>query len=72
MLNAEGMQLVYHHHMGAVVQTDAEIDASWQDTGAAMHLLLDTGHAIWGGDDPVALANTYAHQPCPLQGRAQP
>ncbi|SFJ15880.1 Xylose isomerase-like TIM barrel [Bosea sp. OK403] len=25
-------------------------------TGEAVHLLLDTGHATWGGADPVALA----------------
>ena len=28
-------------------------------TGEAMHLLLDTGHATWGGASPAALARRY-------------
>ncbi|QIG47902.1 myo-inosose-2 dehydratase [Nordella sp. HKS 07] len=59
LLRAEGFQLVYHHHMGTVVQTPEEIDRLMQETGEAVHLLLDTGHATWGGADPVKLARTY-------------
>ena len=59
ILRDDGLQLVYHHHMGTVVQTGAEIDRLMQGTGGAVHLLLDTGHATWGGDDPVRLARTY-------------
>ncbi|MEI2694076.1 MAG: TIM barrel protein [Saprospiraceae bacterium] len=60
LLKADGFQLAYHHHMGTVVQTPAEIDRLMQGTGAAVNcLLLDTGHAKWGGDDPVRLAKTY-------------
>lgn len=47
-----GLQLVYHHHMGTVVQTEAEIDRFMEVTGSAVNLLLDTGHATWGGGDP--------------------
>jgi len=56
---AEGMRLVYHHHMGTVVQTGAEIDALMDSVGPSVHLLLDTGHATWGGSDPAALARKY-------------
>jgi sugar phosphate isomerase/epimerase len=59
LLRGEGFRLVYHHHMGTVVQTGAEIDRMMQGTGPAVGLLLDTGHATWGGDDPVRLARTY-------------
>ncbi|MGQ0483994.1 MAG: myo-inosose-2 dehydratase [Hyphomicrobiales bacterium] len=59
LLRGEGFRLVYHHHMGTVVQTGAEVDRMMQGTGAAVGLLLDTGHATWGGDDPVRLARTY-------------
>ena len=59
LLKADGFQLAYHHHMGTVVQTAAEIDRLMQGTGEAVNLLLDTGHATWGGDDPVRLAKTY-------------
>jgi myo-inosose-2 dehydratase len=52
----EGVRLVYHHHMGTVVQSEADIDALMAATGPAVHLLLDTGHATWGGADPAALA----------------
>ncbi|MBH0236624.1 myo-inosose-2 dehydratase [Methylobrevis albus] len=54
-----GLTLVYHHHMGTVVQTEAEIDRFMAGTGAAVKLLLDTGHATWGGADPVRLARLY-------------
>jgi myo-inosose-2 dehydratase len=55
-LHAIGLTLVYHHHMGTVVQGEAEIDRLMGETGPAVKLLLDTGHALWGGADPVALA----------------
>ena len=54
-----GVRLVYHHHMGTVVQSQADIDAFMAVTGPSVHLLLDTGHATWGGADPVALATRY-------------
>lgn len=56
---SEGVRLVYHHHMGTVVQSEADIDALMTHTGPAVHLLLDTGHATWGGTDPAALAARY-------------
>lgn len=56
---AEGIDLVYHHHMGTIVQTTEEIDAFMGATGPATKLLLDTGHAWFGGVDPVALARAH-------------
>lgn len=56
---AEGIRLVYHHHMGTIVESEADIDAFMAETGEAAHLLLDTGHATWGGADPVKLAQRY-------------
>lgn len=56
---AEGMRIVYHHHMGSVVQSDDDIHAFMAHTGPSVHLLLDTGHAVWGGSDPAALAARY-------------
>ncbi|TWG98264.1 inosose dehydratase/3D-(3,5/4)-trihydroxycyclohexane-1,2-dione acylhydrolase (decyclizing) [Mesorhizobium sp. J18] len=55
-----GLRLVYHHHMGTVVQNEAEIDRFMAVTGDAVHLLLDTGHAAWGGADPARLARHYS------------
>lgn len=56
---AEGVRLVYHHHMGTIVESEADIDAFMAATGEAAHLLLDTGHATWGGADPARLAQRY-------------
>lgn len=56
---AQGIDLVYHHHMGTVVQTGEEIDLLMAHTGPATKLLLDTGHAWFGGSDPADLAKKY-------------
>ena len=58
-LDGEGLRAVYHHHMGTVVQTEAEIDRLMATTADALHLLLDTGHATWGGADPARLARHH-------------
>ena len=57
---AEGVRLVYHHHMGTVVQSEADIDALMRATGPEVGLLLDTGHARFAGADPVGLARRHA------------
>ena len=58
-LAAEGLKLCYHHHMGTIVETEADIDALMANTRPPANLLLDTGHATWGGADPAALATRY-------------
>jgi inosose dehydratase len=55
-----GMRLCYHHHMGSGVQTRAEIDRLLADTDPdSVHLLLDTGHLTWAGDDPLLLIQDH-------------
>ena len=56
---AAGVRLVYHHHMGTVVQSAEDIAALMAHTGSSVGLLLDTGHATWGGADPAAVAARY-------------
>src|SRR5579863_9743054 len=56
---AEGIRLVYHHHMGTVIQSEQEIDALMEATGSEVGLLLDTGHASFAGADPIALAKRH-------------
>ncbi|MFB2549914.1 myo-inosose-2 dehydratase [Ensifer soli] len=58
----QGIDLVYHHHMGTIVETGAEIDRLMAHTGPATKLLLDTGHAWFGGSDPAELAQKYMHR----------
>lgn len=56
-----GMTLCYHHHMGTGVMTRAEVDRLMHEVDPeVVHLLLDTGHLYWAGDDPLALAQAYA------------
>jgi len=54
-----GLKLCYHHHMGTIVQSERDIDAFMAHTKPPAHLLLDTGHARWGGADPAGLARAY-------------
>jgi inosose dehydratase len=56
----QGVRLAYHHHMGTVVQSEADIDALMAATGPEVGLLLDTGHAAFAGADPAALARRHA------------
>ena len=58
----QGITLVYHHHMGTIVESESEIDAFMNHTGPATRLLLDTGHALFGGSDPVKLAEKYMNR----------
>jgi inosose dehydratase len=56
---AQGIRLAYHHHMGTVIETEAEIDRLMAGTGPHTHLLLDTGHCTFGGGDPLAVARRH-------------
>jgi inosose dehydratase len=55
----EGLSIAYHHHMGTIVQSEAEIDRLMAMTGPNLTLLLDTGHATFAGADPIALARRH-------------
>jgi inosose dehydratase len=54
-----GVALAYHHHMGTVVESAAEIDRLMDATGEAVGLLLDTGHLAYAGADPLAVARRH-------------
>lgn len=49
----QGMPLSYHHHMAAVVETEAELDAFMAASGEGIPLLLDAGHLAFAGGDPL-------------------
>ena len=61
-LQARGVRMAYHHHMGTVVETAEEIDRLMQMTGPEVGLLLDTGHLTYAGGDPVAAARRHAER----------
>lgn len=57
---ARGVRLAVHHHMGTVIQTEAEIDRLMAATGSAVWLLLDTGHLTYAGGDVARVARRHA------------
>ncbi len=56
---AQGITLVYHHHMGTIVESPEEIDKLMAHTGPHAKLLLDTGHCLFGGGNPEELAKKH-------------
>jgi inosose dehydratase len=59
---ARGVALAYHHHMGTVIENEAETDRLMGMTGDAVGLVLDTGHLAYVGADPIALARRHHHR----------
>lgn len=54
------MHIVYHHHMGTGVQTTSEIDRLMEMTAPELvHLLFDTGHLVFSGEDPLYILKKY-------------
>lgn len=54
-----GVAMAFHHHMGTIVETDAEVDALMKHTGTAVGLLFDTGHCAFSGGDPQSLLERH-------------
>lgn len=55
-----GIDLVYHHHMGTVVQTEEEIDRFMENTDPDyVSLLFDSGHCAFAGIDPGKILSKY-------------
>jgi inosose dehydratase len=54
------MTVVVHHHAGTFVETPQEIDRLLAETDPELvGLLLDTGHAVYGGADPLDLLRRH-------------
>lgn len=59
----KGMKIVYHHHMGTVVQTAPEIGRLMADTDPELvYLLFDSGHLVFSGEDAPAVLRKYVHR----------
>jgi inosose dehydratase len=51
LANKNDMKIVYHHHMGTVVQTRKEIDKLMKLTDPGLvYLLADTGHMYYSDE----------------------
>ena len=56
-----GITLTYHHHMGTVVQTAAEVDKMMELCDPdSVFLLFDSGHLAYCGEDYMAVLKKYA------------
>ena len=54
-----GVRMAFHHHMGTIVETDAEVGLLMQHTGEAVGLLYDTGHSSFSGGNPLQLVKKH-------------
>ena len=61
---AHGVRLAYHHHMGAYVESPADVDRFMENAGDEVGLLFDSGHATFAGGDPVALLEKHVKRVC--------
>lgn len=56
---AAGMKIVYHHHMGTVIQREADFEKLLSAV-PELWVLLDPGHLAFAGIDPVAFARRHS------------
>lgn len=57
------MKLVYHHHMGTVVQTTEEIDKLMEMTDENLvYLLFDSGHLVYSGENALEVLTKYVNR----------
>ena len=55
----QGMPLSYHHHMAAVVETEAELDTFMKHSGQGIPLLFDAGHMAFAGGDVLRVIDKH-------------
>ncbi len=54
-----GVKLCFHHHMGTVVQSMNDVAMLMNNTGRELGLLVDSGHIVFAGGNPVELVRKY-------------
>lgn len=55
----QGMPIAYHHHMAAVIETEAELDLLMANSGDALPLLFDAGHLAFAGGDVLRVVDNH-------------
>ena len=63
-LLARGVRLAYHHHMGAYVESPADVDRLMEATGEDVGLLFDSGHMTFAGGDAVEMLRRHVARVC--------
>ena len=63
LADEKDMKLVYHHHMGTVVQTTEEIDKLMEMTDESLvYLLFDSGHLVYSGENALEVLTKYVNR----------
>jgi len=57
-----GMPLAYHHHMGSIIEAEADVDALMEGSSDQVTLCFDSGHLLFGGGDVMATLNRWANR----------
>src|SRR4051812_47498865 len=61
---AHGVRVAYHHHMGAYVETPADVDELMKRVGPEVGLLFDSGHITFAGGNAVEMLRRHAARVC--------
>src|SRR5580765_51377 len=61
---AHGVRVAYHHHMGAYVETPADVDRLMALVGEEVGLLFDSGHMTFAGGDAAAMLAKHVKRVC--------
>lgn len=61
---AHGVRVAYHHHMGAYVETPADVDQLMALVGDDVGLLFDSGHMTFAGGDAAAMLAKHVKRVC--------
>ncbi|MCY4461816.1 MAG: myo-inosose-2 dehydratase [Albidovulum sp.] len=65
----EGMTIAFHHHMATAVETEDDIDALMNNTGAAVGLLLDPGHLAFARGNILETVRKHASRICHVHAK---
>ncbi|SAL47924.1 amine catabolism-like protein [Caballeronia arvi] len=61
---SRGVRVAYHHHMGAYVETPADVDRLMSLTNDAVGLLFDAGHITFAGGDATTVLQKHIARVC--------
>ncbi|KVM77775.1 myo-inosose-2 dehydratase [Burkholderia ubonensis] len=61
---SRGVRVAYHHHMGAYVETPADVDRLMAATSGAVGLLFDAGHITFAGGNPAEVLKRHIARVC--------
>ena len=59
MMIDENVPLAYHHHMGTVIETEAETRRLIESTNDSVKLLIDTGHMLFAGGNSIKITEDF-------------